>query len=230
MLDSGRESFAAFHALPVRHGMTVGELAKMFNDELDLALDLQVVPCRGWRRDMYQDQWGHWWVNPSPNIGNLNQALLYPGIGLWETTNISVGRGTDTPFELIGAPWIEAQQLAAVLNGSGVHGVTFTPRKFIPSASKFEGQLCQGIQICISDRSEFDPLAVGVMLACALQTLHAEQWRLPDAMRLLGHQRTLAAIESGQRPAEIMANFQRDLRAFRVRRDRYLIYPAAADS
>src|SRR4030095_11876285 len=124
----------------VRHGMTVGELAKLFNEELKLGLDLQVIECEGWQRGDFFDATGLTWVNPSPNMRSLTQALLYPGIGLLETTNLSVGRGTDTPFEVIGAPFVDGKQLAAELRAQSLPGVTFVPVRFTPRASKHQGK------------------------------------------------------------------------------------------
>ena len=142
MLDIGEESFVGFHHLPVRHGMTIGELAKMFRAELNLDLELDVIRCQGWKRNTFWDSTGLVWVNPSPNMRCLTQAMLYPGIGLIETTNISVGRGTNTPFEVIGAPWIQPRPLAVALNSCEIPGVTFVPIRFTPNSSKYENQSC----------------------------------------------------------------------------------------
>ena len=146
VLDSGSESFVGYHTISVRHGMTAGELAKMINAEQQIDLELTVIPIENWRRDDFYDATGLMWINPSPNMRSLNEAVLYPGIGLLETTNVSVGRGTDTPFEVIGAPWIDARRLAAHLNKSGLPGVRFVPIRFQPGASKFAGETCQGGQ------------------------------------------------------------------------------------
>ena len=147
--------------------MTIGELARMFQDELKLKLDLQVIECEGWKRADAWDATGLTWVNPSPNMRSLTQAFLYPGIGLLETTNVSVGRGTDTPFEVIGAPWLDGQKLAAELNAAGIAGVRFVPIEFTPTSSKFANQKCGGINIVITDRSRFEPLRTGFEIAAA---------------------------------------------------------------
>ena len=224
MLDPGRESFVGFHELPIRHGMTIGELAKMFQAELDMDLQLEVVACENWKRPMYFDQTGLWWVSPSPNMRNLNQAMLYPGIGVWESTNLSVGRGTDTPFELIGAPWIKGIQLAARLNAASIPGVQFTPRRFVPESSKFAGENCEGVQISITDRTSMDPIRLGVEFATLLYGLHPLDWEIGDSYRLLNNQQTLDAIKVGASASQILQSMRPGLEAFRLRRANYLIY------
>ncbi len=224
MLDEGRESFVGFHRLPVRHGMTIGELARMFRDELQLDLDLQVVPVEGWRRDMFFDATGLKWVNPSPNMRNLTEALLYPGVGLLETTNLSVGRGTDTPFEVIGAPWIDGIRTAGALNGSGLPGVRFMPIDFTPRASKFAGERCGGVNVIITDRAAFRPLRTGLEIAHRLQTLYPETWAVDAYDRLLANRRVLELLKSGESVARIETAYRTDLEAFARRRARYLLY------
>src|SRR6185436_20097676 len=156
-----KTSFVAFHPLPLRHGMTVGELAQMFKAERNLKLDLVVVPVEGWKREQWFDQTALPWINPSPNMRSLTEATLYPGIGLLESTNVSVGRGTDTPFEVLGAPWIDAQKLADYLNQRSIPGVRFVSVRFKPNASVFKNEDCGGFNIVITDRSAFRPLLTG---------------------------------------------------------------------
>ena len=155
LLDAGKESFVGHAVLPVRHGMTVGELARMFARDKKLEVDLQVIPVENWHRREYWDQTGLTWTNPSPNMRSLAEAVLYPGVGLLETTNVSVGRGTDTPFEILGAPWIDGVKFAHKLNGLKLAGVTFVPIRFTPSESKFADQPCGGININVIDRHIF---------------------------------------------------------------------------
>lgn len=225
MLDSGQESFVGFHRLPVRHGMTVGELARLFREERGLhELELEVVTCSGWKRDMYFDETGLSWINPSPNMRNLNEAILYPGIGLWETTNLSVGRGTDCPFEIVGAPFIDERQLAAEMNRLGIPGVRFTPRSFTPASSKYEQQRCGGVQISITDRRRLDPIAIGFGFAHVMRKLYPNDWRIDASMRLLGNQQTLAHLKQGHVGYEVMDAIQPSLEAFLVRRQPYLLY------
>jgi uncharacterized protein YbbC (DUF1343 family)/CubicO group peptidase (beta-lactamase class C family) len=224
VLDAGQESFVGFHRLPVRHGMTVGELARMFVDELSLDVDLHVVPIAGWRRSQYFDQTGLRWIDPSPNMRNLNQALLYPGIGLLETTNLSVGRGTDTPFERIGAPWIDGDQLAELLNSSGLTGVAFIPVVFRPLASVFADQDCQGIHLLITDRDALRPLEVGFEIASMLRRLYPQQWNCNDYHRLLADEAVWQAVARGATREEIRCLYQPELSEFRQRRHAFLMY------
>ncbi len=224
VLDAGQESFVGFHAIPVRHGMTVGELAQLFRHELELQLDLKVVVVEGWRRADYLDRTGLLWVNPSPNMRSLNEALLYPGIGLLEFTNLSVGRGTDTPFEVLGAPWLDGRKLARELNAAGLGGVGFVPLRFTPDASKFAGEMCGGISIVITDRYQCDPLAIGFEIARQLRQLYPNTWDVAAYERLLGDQATWEAVKAGQSRGEIMAAYQDELSQFLVRRAAWLLY------
>jgi uncharacterized protein YbbC (DUF1343 family) len=224
MLDRGRESFVGFHRLPVRHGMTVGELALMFQGELKLNLDLQVIECEGWRRSEMFDATGLVWVNPSPNMRSLTQAFLYPGIGLLETTNLSVGRGTDTPFEVIGAPWLDGRKLAGELAARRIPGVSFVPTEFTPSSSKFSGEKCGGVNIIITNRSGFEPLRTGLEIAVALRKLYPDQWDAKAYDRLLGNKATHEAILTGKPIDEVQAAAREGLNDFLRRRMHYLIY------
>jgi len=225
VLDDGKQSFTGFHTLPVRHGMTIGELARMFRAELGLDLDLEVVPLESWRRTDYFDDTGLPWVNPSPNMRNLAEALLYPGIGLLETTNLSVGRGTATPFELFGAPWLDGQQLAGDLQRLGLPGVAFSAVAFTPSASKFEAEPCQGVSMRITDRTRFDPLQTGFEIALQLRRGYPQQWDIDSYGKLLGNEAVLQAVRDGHSYAEILDIYRPGLENFKRRRTAYLIYP-----
>jgi len=224
MLDAGLESFVGFHHLPLRHGMTAGELAQMFKAELKLELDLEVIRCENWHREDYWEATGLTWINPSPNMRSLTEATLYPGVGVLETTNISVGRGTDTPFEWIGAPWIDARQLAAELTGYGLPGVIFVPVEFTPTSSKYEGELCHGVNIAMIDRAQFEPLHVGFALAVALRKLHPDQWQTKSLNRLLGNKQVEQAILDGKTLSEVVELSQTGLRDFAKRRKPFLLY------
>ena len=222
--DPGRESFTAFHKIPVRHGMTVGELALMFRDELDIELDVEVIRAKGWSRSQYFDRTGLRWVNPSPNMRSLAQALLYPGIGLLETTNLSVGRGTDTPFEVIGAPWLDGDAIALELNRLGLPGVAFIPLRFTPDASKFEGEACGGVNILVTERPVFDPVRTGLEIASALRRVYPEAWDIDSYERLLVHQATLDAVREGRPYTVIEAGYREGLEDFGIRRRAFLLY------
>ncbi len=224
MLDDGRESFVGYHKLPVRHGMTAGELAKMFRDEFKLELDLQVIECDGWKREQLFDDTGLIWVNPSPNMRSLTEAILYPGIGLLETTNVSVGRGTDTPFEIVGAPWIDGVKLAAKLREFSLRGVTFVPYEFIPTSSKFEKQKCGGVQIQITDRGAFKPLETGFAFALALKQLYPKEWESKGYMRLLGNEKVHRLVDEQASLDEILQASDEGVREFMTRRAMYRIY------
>ncbi len=224
VLDAGRESFVGYYPIPVRHGMTVGELARLFRHELDLALQLTVVPVRGWRRTDYFEKTGLLWVNPSPNMRSLNEAVLYPGIGLLETTNLSVGRGTDRPFEVIGAPWIDGIRLARHLSAAGLPGVGFVPVRFTPESSKYADQLCGGLSIVITDRKVFRSVATGLEIAIQLRRLYPDKWEIKGYDRLLGDKTTLEAVAHGKRLDEIQTLYQSELERFKGDRARWLLY------
>ena len=225
MLDAGGESFVGWHTMPLRHGMTVGELARLFDAELELRLDLVVVPCEGWRRHDAWEATGLEWVNPSPNMRSLTAAFLYPGIGLLETTNVSVGRGTDTPFEVFGAPWISGQALAAELAARGLPGVAFVPVSFTPDSSTFKGERCGGVNVVITDRDAFEPVRTGLEIAVALRRLHPDDWKVDGYGRLLGRREVLDAIRGGRGPQDVVELSGRGVRDFIVRRTPFLLYP-----
>lgn len=226
VLDPGSESFVGYHPIAVRHGMTVGELAKMFQAELDLKLELKIVAVKQWDRNQFFDATGRTWINPSPNMRSLTQAMLYPGVGLLETTNLSVGRGTDTPFEVVGAPWIDAIAFAAALRSAEVPGVTFIPIQFTPDASKFRDELCGGVNIVITNREVFEPVKVGLLLAVTLRSMYSNQWETKSLNRLLADAATRDAILNGKSVEAIKKVYAAELEAFRDRRSKYLIYPA----
>ena len=224
VLDAGSESFTAHHRLPIRHGMTVGELALMFKDERGLDLDLDVIRVQGWRRGDLFDATGLRWVNPSPNMRSLTEAILYPGVGLLETTNLSVGRGTDTPFEIVGATWIDGQQLERALSDAKLPGVAFGSVRFTPNASRFRDERCGGITVAITDRGTFDPLATGLEIARQLGILFPDDWSAKDYNRLLGSQEVLDAVLAGKTVDEIKQIYRPGLDDFLARRRQFLIY------
>jgi uncharacterized protein YbbC (DUF1343 family)/CubicO group peptidase (beta-lactamase class C family) len=224
LADADKLSFTAYHTIPVRHGMTVGELAQLYNQERKIGCDLRVIKMKGWRRAMWFDATNLTWVNPSPNMRSLTAATLYPGIGLLETTNLSVGRGTDTPFELVGAPWIEEKDLAAYLNNRALRGVRFVPLRFTPTGSVFKGQECRGINIVITDRAQFHPVLTGLEIAVALRRLYPKDWKVDDYGRLLVNADTLARVEHGESAAEIVHSWDASLERFRQARMPGLIY------
>lgn len=224
ILDDGDQSFVGYHTLPVRHGMTAGELAQMFLKEMNLDVDLQVIKVEGWKRTQLFDETGLAWTNPSPNMRCLTQALLYPGVGLLEMTNLSVGRGTDKPFEIIGAPWIRERELAAYLNAAGLPGVRFVPVRFVPTSSKFANGSCGGVNVIITDRRCFNSLRTGIQLMVSLQALFPQEWETKNLNRLLSSARVRDAVLDGRPVSEIEALWASDLSAFMKRRAAYLLY------
>jgi uncharacterized protein YbbC (DUF1343 family)/CubicO group peptidase (beta-lactamase class C family) len=221
---TAKSSFVGYHTLPVRYGMTLGELAQMYKAEHKLKLDLTVVPLEGWKRAMWFDQTAQPWSNPSPNMRSLTEAILYPGIGLLERTALSVGRGTDTPFELIGAPYIQDVKLAAELNQLGLAGVRFVPVRFIPASSVFKGESCGGVNIILTDRDHCDVVEVGLAMGRVLHRLYPKQFGIDKMDVLLGHATTIEAIKAGRSPSEMKALWADDLEKFKQRRANYLIY------
>ncbi len=224
MLDEGLESFVGFHRLPVQHGMTTGEIARLLRTELHLDLELDVIKCQGWRRDLTWDATNLTWVNPSPNMRSLTQAFLYPGIGLLETTNVSVGRGTDTPFEVLGAPWIDGCELALYLSGRDIPGVKFIPIRFTPDASKFKDELCGGVNISLTDRDELHAVRVGLEVATALRKLYPSDWETKSFNRLLGNQLVFDSVVAGDSIADTLEKAQLDVAQFLRNRVQYLLY------
>jgi uncharacterized protein YbbC (DUF1343 family) len=222
--DADKLSFTAYHRIPVRHGMTVGELARLFNEERKINCDLRVIKMENWRRGMWYDATNLSWVNPSPNMRSLAAAALYPGIGLLETTNLSVGRGTDTPFELIGAPWLNGQRLAAYLNNRKIAGVRFVPVRFTPKSSVFKDEECNGVNIIVTDRARFHPVQAGLEIAVALRRLYPAEWKVDDYRRLLVNAETLEAVKRADEPEAIMRLWSGGLSEFRRARARALLY------
>ena len=204
--------------------MTVGELAKMFNAERSIGADLTVIPCEGWRRTDTFDRTGLEWINPSPNMRSLTEALLYPGVGLLEASNIATGRGTDTPFERLGAPWIDDRAFAKALNEAGLAGVRFVPVRFTPTERQYKGQECKGVQITITDWSDFDPVDLGITLAVTLRTLYPRLWEPAGFLKMLADRDAHDALLAGGNLATIKATWTRELAEFNKVREKYLLY------
>ncbi|HMF99226.1 MAG TPA: exo-beta-N-acetylmuramidase NamZ domain-containing protein, partial [Vicinamibacterales bacterium] len=223
--DPSAIGFTGYLPMPIRHGLTLGELARLFNAEKKIGADLTVVPMQHWRRDEWFDETGVTWVNPSPNMRNMVAATVYPGIGAIEGTNLSVGRGTETPFEQFGAPWIDAVALAAALNARAIPGVRVYPTSFTPAAgAKLAGQLCHGVFIIVTDRDRLRPVRLGLEIASALTRLHGAQFDLDAAARLFGSKVTLARVRAGEDPATIAASWAPDEAKWRALQMKYLLY------
>lgn len=225
LFDEGQASFTASEQMPIRHGMTVGELAEYFKVKRNLPnLDLQVVRCENWNRAEYFDQTGLPWINPSPNMRNLDEAILYPGIGLLEFTNLSVGRGTATPFEWIGAPWLDGKQLAEKLSSQNLPGVRFEAVQFTPDASKFANEACGGVRFTITDRDAFDSVRTGFAVARAIHELHPDDWKSKNYYTLLKNRAVMDAVLAGQSFEAIEAIYTDDFKQFLRDRAAFLIY------
>ena len=222
--DAGTESFTSYWTVPPRHGMTMGELAKMFNAERNINAKLTVVPMDGWQRGDWFDATGLVWVNPSPNLRSVYAASLYTGVALIEGTNVSVGRGTDTPFELVGAPWMKSRELAAYLNARGIAGVRFVPVTFTPTSSNYSGQKCEGVNLIVTDRNGFDAPELGIELAAALQKLYPADFKIEHMKGLLVNQSVYDALMEAQDPRRIAQDWQDGLEKFGQVRKKYLIY------
>jgi len=225
VLDKDLTSFVAYFPMPVRHGMTVGELAEMFNRENHLGVKLHIIKMRGWERTDWYDETGLPWVKPSPNLRTLTEATLYPGVAMVEGANVSVGRGTDTPFELLGAPWIESRKLAAHLNERKIQGVRFLPVEFTPRSGPFKGQVCHGISLVLLDRQALNSPELGVELVAALYRLFPQDFQIDKTLTLVGARGVLAAIKKGHDPGSIMRRSYEAREPFRRMREKYLLYP-----
>jgi len=222
--DAGHESFVNYFPVPARHGMTMGELAKMFNAERHINARLTVVPMEGWMRGDWYDSTALSWTNPSPNLRSLTEATLYPGVALVEGTNVSVGRGTDTPFEVLGAPWVKAGELSRYLNARNIAGVRFVPVSFTPSTSTYADQKCEGVNIVLLDRNGLDAAELGIELASALHKLYPEQFHMERMIELLVNQSVYDAIATGEDPRRIAEDWREPLEKFQQLREKYLIY------
>lgn len=223
--DAETSSFVAYHPLPVRHGMTLGELARMFNTERKIGAKLTVVAMEGWQRGDWFDSTGVAWIPPSPNLRTLNEVILYPGVALVEAANVSVGRGTGTPFEVLGAPWINGRQLAAYLNARLIAGVRFVPTAFTPTASAYVGTPCEGVNLMVLDRETLDAGELGLELAAALHKLYPQQFELEKVNGLLANVAALEALRSGHDPRRMADDASEALAAFVEKRKAYLLYP-----
>jgi beta-N-acetylhexosaminidase len=235
ILDPEFASFVGMYPIAVRHGMTIGELARLFSSVHDIDVELHVVELRGWDRDQYWDETGLPWVAPSPNMPTVDTAVVYPGMCFFEGTNISEGRGTTKPFEQIGSPYIDGDALAGVLNDLNLPGAAFRPVFFRPSFGKYAGESCRGIQVHVLDRSVFRAVSVGFGILAAVRGMYpgAFEWRVPNRGihnfdKLAGTDRVRRAIDAGTSAADLERDWARDRRLFMEQRQSCLLYPQAA--
>ena len=222
--ETGRESYLSYQSLPLRHGMTIGELAKLLNSEHNINAKLTVVPLKGWMRGDWFDSTGAMWVSPSPYLRNLDEAILYPGVGLLELTNVSVGKGTDGPYQMIGAPWIRAVELAAALNARKIEGVRFVPVQFTPASGTLAHQQCSGVQILVINRETVDSAELGLELVAALKKFYPQQFEMEKVADVLANQAAFRALQAGEDPRRIADDWRDRLDRFMAIRAKYLIY------
>ncbi len=232
ILREGLTSFVGMLPIPVRHGLTLGELAWFANDVFGLGVHLEVLSVQGWRREMWYDAWERPWVPPSPNIPHGETALLYPGMCLIEGTNLSEGRGTPYPFAVVGAPWLDGETLARRLNGYELPGVRFRPVRFTPCRNKYAGEVCYGVQVHVTRREAFRPVRTGLAVLIEARALHPDAFAfLPSASgeplhfdRLIGNEEVRALIEAGGTLREIVGPWEREEQTFLRRRPWYFFY------
>ena len=218
------KSFVNYHAVPVRHGMTLGELAQLFNAERKIGTRLRVVAMQGWLRGDWFDSTGIVWTNPSPNLRSLNEAILYPGVALIEGTNVSVGRGTDSPFEIVGAPWIDPRTLADGLNQRLIAGVRFVPVAFTPNSGPYANQRCGGVNLIVTERNVLDSPEMGIELASALQKFYPNDWKIANMLTSLSNRQMFNALSVGEDPRKIAQDWREELEKFVELRGKYLLY------
>jgi len=224
MLDPDRTNFLGYFPIPVRMAMTLGEMAWMFNSEKKLGCDLHIVRMKNWRRKMWFSDTGLRWVDPSPNLRSVAAGILYPGLEILQEGGVSVGRGTETPFEIIGAPWIRGEEFAAYLNRRAIPGVRFEPRKFTPDSGLYKGESCEGVHVALGDRTALQSMRMGFEIAVALSKLYPGKFESAKMIALLGNGATLQQLQKGRDPAEIVSSWNSDLEAFRKMRAKYLLY------
>jgi uncharacterized protein YbbC (DUF1343 family) len=225
MLDPDHINFVGYFPMPVRMGMTLGEMAQMFNAEKHIGCDLHVIRMKNWQRKMLFRDTGLHWINPSPNLRSEKAGILYPGLEILQAGGVSVGRGTETPFEIIGAPWIRGEEFAAYLNRRAIPGVRFESRKFTPDSGVFKGELCEGVLVVLGDRNALQSMRMGIEMAAALTKLYPSKFETAKMIVLVGNSETIKQLQDGRDPAGIVASWDTGLEVFRKVRAKYLLYP-----
>ena len=224
MLDRDRVNFVGYFPMPVRMGMTLGEMAKMFNVENKIGCDLHVIRMQGWKRSYWFDDTGLKWTNPSPNLRSLTENVLYPGLEILQAGGVSVGRGTGQPFELVGAPWIDGEKLAADLNQRAIPGARFEAAKFTPESGLYKGLPCEGVQVILADRNDLRPMRMGIEIASALVKLYPDKFEVGKMTELVGNAATVEELSKGKVPRAIIASWEEGLKSFNSLRAKYLLY------
>jgi uncharacterized protein YbbC (DUF1343 family) len=222
--DQDKTSFTGYFPLPVRYGLTIGELAQLFNAENKIGCELHVIAMRNWRRGAYYDNTGVRWIPPSPALRTLKGAVLYPGLEILQNANLSVGRGTETPFEKFGAPWLDGERVAAELNARRLPGLKFKAAPFLPGAGPYRGQRCGGVAVRVTDRNVARPLRMGMEIAAVLKKLYPQQFDPGKMLLLLGNAATVQMLEQGAAPEEVVRSWAADLAAYETLRRKYFLY------
>ncbi len=224
MLDADKTAFVAYFPLPVRYGLTIGELAQLFNTENHINVKLHVIPMKGWHRNYFFESTGLRWIPPSPNLRTLKGSILYPGLEILQNAGVSVGRGTEAPFEEIGAPWINGEEVAEELNAKNLPGVHFANQRFIPVSGLYAGQHCGGVGIKVTDRAAVRSMRMGLEIAEILQKKYPANFETAKMLLLLGSGETVGQLQSGTTPSEIVAGWAKDLAAYDQMRRKYFLY------
>jgi len=224
MLDADKTNFVAYFPLPVRYGLTIGELAQFFNAENHIGVDLHVITMRNWHRNYFFESTGIKWIPPSPNLRTIKGSILYPGIEILQNAGVSVGRGTQTPFEEFGAPWLNGDEVAAALNARNLPGVHFAGQPFIPIAGLYSGQRCGGVSIRITDRFKVRSMRMGLEIAAILEKLYPKQFDVSKLIELVGNSDTIQQLQAGVAPEKIVASWSDSLTAFDQTRRKYFLY------
>jgi uncharacterized protein YbbC (DUF1343 family) len=224
MLDRDLTNFVAYFPMPVRMGMTLGEMAKMFNVEKKIGVVLHVIRMQNWGRSEYFDETGLPWVNPSPNLRSSEAGMLYAGLEILQAGGVSVGRGTDKPLERLGAPWIRGEEFTEAMNRRAIPGVRFEPDQFTPDSGSYKGDLCQGARVIVTDRAELQSMRMGMEIAAALAKLYPGKFDVAKMIALVGNAETIERLKSGEAPVAIRASWEKSLTAFRRTRVKYLLY------
>jgi uncharacterized protein YbbC (DUF1343 family) len=225
MLDRDRTNFVGYFPMPVRMAMTLGEMAQMFNTENKIGCDLHIIRMQNWRRQLWFSETGLPWVNPSPNLRSSEAEFLYPGLEILQAGGVSVGRGTARPFELLGAPWIRGEELAAYMNRRAIPGMRFEPEKFTPDSGLYKGTQCEGIRIVVKDGNVLQTMHMGIEIASALEKLYPSMFEAAKMILLVGNAATIKQLVEGGDPVAIEAGWNSELQAFSKVREKYLLYP-----
>jgi uncharacterized protein YbbC (DUF1343 family) len=224
MLDADKTSFVAYFPLPVRYGLTIGELAQLFNAENHIDCELHVITMKNWHRNYFFESTGIRWIPPSPNLRTLKGTILYPGIEILQNAGVSVGRGTETPFEEFGAPWLNGEEIAAALNSRHLAGVHFGSQSFIPVSGLYAGKRCGGVGIRVTDRAAVRSMRIGIEISALLKKRYPQEFDVAKIVFLVGNDETIRQLQAGTAPEQIVASWAHDLAAFDATRRKYFLY------